>query len=228
MENTEIMTVEPNTQLSSNVFSDPEAFQNLFNIGKMFASSSLVPQAYQGKPMDCAIACDMANRMNVSPMFVMQNLYVVKGKPQWSGQACMSMIKASPLFKSVKPVYTGQKNTDSWGCYISAVRKEDSEEIHGAEVTIKMAKDEKWYSKIDKYGNETSKWQTMPELMLAYRASAFFARVYIPNSLMGCSVEGEAEDIVKAAAPAVPDIFSDPQNEKLMKEALEVFDNVTE
>lgn len=77
MENTEIMTVEQTGQLSTNVFSDPEAFQNLFNIGKMFASSSLVPQAYQGKPMDCAIACDMANRMNVSPMFVMQNLYVV-------------------------------------------------------------------------------------------------------------------------------------------------------
>lgn len=61
MENTEIMTVEQTGQLSTNVFSDPEAFQNLFNIGKMFASSSLVPQAYQGKPMDCAIACDMAN-----------------------------------------------------------------------------------------------------------------------------------------------------------------------
>ena len=63
MENTEIMTVEQTGQLSTNVFSDPEAFQNLFNIGKMFASSSLVPQAYQGKPMDCAIACDMANRI---------------------------------------------------------------------------------------------------------------------------------------------------------------------
>ena len=60
-----------------------------------------------------------------------------------------------------------------------------------------MAKAEGWYSKKDKYGNETSKWQTMPELMLAYRAAAFFARVYIPNALMGCAVEGEAEDIVK-------------------------------
>lgn len=47
MENTGIMAVEQNTQLSSKVFSDPEAFQNLFNIGKMFASSSLVPQAYR-------------------------------------------------------------------------------------------------------------------------------------------------------------------------------------
>ena len=62
MENTELMTVEHN-QLSTSVFSDPESFQKIFDIGKMFASSSLVPQAYQGKPMDCTIAVDMANRM---------------------------------------------------------------------------------------------------------------------------------------------------------------------
>lgn len=225
MDNTEIMTVEHN-QLSTNVFSDPESFQKIFNIGKMFASSSLVPQAYQGKPMDCTIACDMANRMNVSPMFVMQNLYVVKGKPSWSGQACMSMIKASPLFKSVKPVYTGERNTDSWGCYISAIRKEDGEEIHGAEVTIKMAKEEKWYSKKDKYGNETSKWPTMPELMLAYRAAAFFAKVYIPNSLMGCVVEGEAEDISPVPVQAPPDPFAGSKEAQIEREVSEVFDNV--
>ena len=43
---------------------------------------------------------------------------------------------------------------------------------------------------------------------------------------MGCSVEGEAEDVTKSTAPVVPDIFSDPQNEKVMKEASEVFGNV--
>ena len=35
----------------------------------------------------------------------------------------------------------------------------------------------------------------MPEQMLAYRAAAFFARIYIPNALMGVVVEGEVEDI---------------------------------
>ena len=65
-----------------------------------------------------------------------------------------------------------------------------------------MAKAEGWYSKPDKYGNETSKWQTMPEQMLAYRAASFFARVYIPNALMGVSVEGESEDIAKDERPA--------------------------
>ena len=180
---------------ANNPFATPENFQKLFDIGKMFASSELIPQNYQKKPMDCAIAVDIANRMGVSPMFVMQNLNVIKGKPTWSGQACMSMIRASKEFKSSRPVYTGERKTDSWGCYIRAIDTETGEIVNGTEVTIEMAKKEGWYSKPDRYGNETSKWQTMPEQMLAYRAAAFFARVYIPNSLMGMYVEGEPEDM---------------------------------
>ena len=199
-------------------FATLDSFKELYDIGKMFASSSLVPDTYQGKSMDCTIAVDMANRMGVSPMFVMQNLYIVKGKPSWSGQACMSMIRAN--YKDVKPVYTGEKGTDTWGCFIRATDK-DGTVIDGTEVTIAMAKSEKWYSKTDKYGNETSKWQAFPQQMLAYRAAAFFARVYIPNALMGCTVEGEAEDSTKTVLPAAPNPLG--VTEKVMKEAEEQF-----
>lgn len=218
MENTEIAEVKQETEVSTcNAFANTEAFNNLYKMGKMLASSDLVPAAYHNKATDCAIAIDMANRMNVSPMFVMQNLYVVKGKPSWSGQACMSMIKASPLFKEVKPVYTGEKNTDTWGCYVQAIRTSDGETVKGAEVSIKMAKDEGWY------GKPGSKWQTMPELMLAYRAAAFFARVHIPNSLMGCSVEGEVEDMQKQELPAPPNPLSNTRDEEIRKEEEKVF-----
>lgn len=105
----------------------------------------------------------------------------------------MSLIRGSGEYTDVRPVYTGERNTDTWGCYISAVHKATGELVKGTEVTIKMAKDEDWY------GKNGSKWKTMPEQMLAYRAAAFFARVYIPNALMGVMVEGEAEDIATPA-----------------------------
>lgn len=220
MEN-EVMVQQERQEIMS-PFADAENFQSIYNIGKMFASSDLVPSAYRGKPMDCTIAVDMANRMGVSPMMVMQNLYVVKGNPQWSGQACMSLIKGDRHFKNVHPVYTGEKGTDSWGCYISAIKKSTSEEIKGPEVTIATAKAEGWYSKKDKYGKETSKWQTMPELMLAYRAAAFFARIHIPNTLMGCAVEGEIEDIQPAEPPKAVDAFSVP-DQKTIEETEDIF-----
>lgn len=200
----ELVKQESNNELSTGVFSTIENFKEIFDIGKMFASSTLVPQAYQGKPMDCTIAVDMANRMGISPMMVMQNLYVVKGKPSWSGQACNAFVSGSGKFKDIKHVYTGEKNTDTWGCYLQAKRIEDGETVNGVEVTIAMAKAEGWVNK------DGSKWKTMPELMLAYRASAFFARVHIPSALMGIYVEGEVDDIEKPKKVEVPVISFDP------------------
>lgn len=70
----ELIVNETGSELSSGVFTSIKNFKELYDIGKMFALSTVVPQAYQGKPMDCAIAVDMANRMGISPMMVMQNL----------------------------------------------------------------------------------------------------------------------------------------------------------
>ena len=176
-----------------------ESFRESYKLASVFAKSSLVPQQYQGKTEDCAIAVDMAERMGVTPLMVMQNLYVVKGKPSWSGQACMSFIKAK--YGDAEPVYTGQRGTDTRGCFVRA-KKPDGEAIEGAEVTIAMAKKEGWYSK------PGSKWQTMPELMLAYRAAAFFARVYCPEILMGVQVEGEVEDSERPQPQTAPDPFN--------------------
>ena len=180
----------------SSMFGNVATFKEAYVMAQNLAKASLVPQSYQGKPMDCLIAIDIANRMGVSPMVVMQNLWVVRGVPSWSGQACMGIIKSCNRYKDVKYVYTGEKGKDTWGCYVSAKDESSGEEIHGAEVTLDMAKKEGWYEK------SGSKWKTMPELMLSYRAAAFFARQYCPNELMGFKVEGEVED-VKGVTKAV-------------------------
>lgn len=194
----EIKNMEVSTGM--NMYASPEDFNNAYKMASYLSKSTLIPQTYQNKPTDCLIAIDIANRMGVSPMVVMQNLWVVRGVPSWSGQACMGIIRACKRYKNVKLVYTGEKGKDTWGCYVSAVEVSTGEELKGAEVTIDMAKKEGWYSK------SGSKWQTMPELMLSYRASAFFARLYCPNEMMGFRVEGEVEDIAKEEPKKVVDI----------------------
>ena len=219
MDNTEIMTTSQQTAVASkdNIYASTQAFNELFKIGSVMSKTQLVPDNYRNKPEDCTIAIDIANRNGMSPLSVMQNLYVVKGKPTWSGQACIAMLRASKEYEHVKPVMVGERNTDGWGCYFKAIDKSDGEVAKGTLVTIQMAKDEGWYSK------PGSKWPTMPEQMLQYRAAAFFARIYMPNALMGFSVEGEAEDISPVPVQAPPDPFS---NAKVTQEASEVFDNV--
>ena len=173
--------------VSGNVWQDKAAFNQLLRASQMLSQSSLVPQNYQGKPQDCFIAAEMAARMNTSPIFVMQNLYVVKGKPSWAGQACAAMINACGKFRNGKPIYVGQKGTDSRGCYFAAERIEDGEIVEGTEVNMQMAKSEGWTS--------NPKWRNMPEQMLAYRAAAFFARVYCPEALMGLQTYEEVMDV---------------------------------
>lgn len=219
MDSTEIMLTQKGSLPSESIYSSTKAFNELFKIGSVMSKTQLVPDNYRNRPEDCTIAIDIANRNGMSPLSVMQNLYVVKGKPQWSGQACIAMLRASKEFEHVKPVMVGERNTDEWGCYFKAIDKSDGEVVTGTLVTIKMAKDEGWYSK------PGSKWQTMPEQMLQYRAAAFFARIYMPNALMGYKVEGEFEDIAKAPAPVVPDPFAESQS---MKEAEEVFGNAVD
>lgn len=172
-------------------------FASAMRIGQVFAASGLVPTAYAGKPGDCAIAVDMAQRMGVSPLMVMQQLYVVKGKPSWSGQACLSFIRQR--FQDVRVIYTGERGTNNRGCYITA--KDGDTELVGTEITIAMAIEEGWMS--------NKKWKSMPEQMLAYRAGAFFARVHCPEVLMGCHVEGEAEDVASQKAETAPDPFAE-------------------
>ena len=158
-------------------------YRNYYGLAKTLSTAESIPQTYRGKPADIAIAIDMADRMGVSPMMVMQSMYVVKGKPSWSGQACMTFIRAR--YKNVKIHYVGDKNTDDRGCYVTAVDN-DGDTLEGTTVTIKMARAEGWLT--------NPKWKNMPEQMLAYRAAAFFARVHCPDLLMGVQAEGEPED----------------------------------
>jgi hypothetical protein len=183
----ELMSLQSTTGVVANVFLDPESFTQLARVARAFSTTAIVPEAYRGKPEDCMVAIDMANRLGVSPLMVMQNLYVVKGKPSWSGQACMALVQNCGRFRDVRHVYTGTKGSDDRGCYLEAIRISNDEVVTGVEVTMSMAKAEGWIS--------NPKWKNMPELMLAYRAAAFFARVNCPETLMGLHVEGEMEDV---------------------------------
>lgn len=185
-------------QIVANIFGDMQQFENAQRMAKLLSVSDCVPESYKGKLANCTIAIDIANRMDLSPLTVMQNLYIVRGKPSWSGQACRALIQNNGKFKDDDIVYVGTRNTDDWGCYMTAVNIKTGAEVKGPTVTIGMAKKEGWYSKKDKNGNETSKWQTMPELMLAYRAAAFFARVHCPSAMMGFQTTEEIIDVTNA------------------------------
>lgn len=180
--------IMPQAQMYRSMWNDSQMLTQSYNASKYLASSMLVPETYKGHPENCLIALDLANRSGLSPLTVMQNLYIVKGKPAWAGQFAIALVNASRRFaKPLRPVFFGEEGTNTWGCYMETVDL-DGNKVVGAKITIQMAKDEGWVAK------SGSKWLTMPEQMLMYRAGAFFARVHCPDVLYGVQMVEEVKD----------------------------------
>lgn len=169
------------------VFNDKIAFEHAQRVAKMLTTSSLVPKEYQNNIPNIMIALEMANRIGASPLMVMQNLNIIQGRPSWSSQFIISALNSCKRFSPVRFVCEGKD--DEYGCYAWAYDQK-GEKIEGPKVTMKMAAAEGWTTKAG------SKWKTMPELMLRYRAAAFFGRLYAPDVLMGMYSAEETEDII--------------------------------
>ncbi len=177
-------------------------FDLVQRVAKMFSASSLVPETYRGNIPNCVIALEMAQRIGSSPLMTMQNMYIVHGRPAWSSQFLIACLNASGRFSPLRYRETGIKGTDSEGVIAWAKDLLDGETLEGPEVTISMSKKEGWFQK------NGSKWQTMPQLMLRYRAATFFARLYSPELTMGIRTSEEAADSVYADAEAGPAPYS--------------------
>lgn len=163
-------------------------FESMQRIAKLFSKSSIAPKAYQGNVADCFIAVDMAMRMGANPLMVMQNLYIVHGSPAWSAQFLIATFNKSGRFSAIRYEFQGVEGKDDWGCRAVTTELATREKLVGPLITIGLAKKEGWHSK------PGSKWQTMPEQMLRYRAAAWLVRAYAPEIAMGLHTADELED----------------------------------
>lgn len=209
-----------------------QGFELVQRAAKLLASSTLVPAAYRATSEkkdrfgnvtavtvnesaipNCVVALNMAQRMGADALMVMQNLYIVEGRPSWSSQWIIAAINGcgrfSPLRfdikdageKTVERIETfwenNQKQTRNISvkikdkvCIAWAVEKETGTRIESPAVSIEMAVKEGWYTK------NGSKWQTMEEVMLRYRTASFFGKLYAPELLMGLQSVEEVQDFV--------------------------------
>ena len=172
-----------------NLLQNTKALAMINRLADRYANSNMVPDTYRGKPDNCFVALELASRMDVSPVLVMSNLYIVQGKPSWAGQACKALIDGSGKFRDSEYIMTGNKGDSTFGCFLQATRTSTGKLINGTEITLKMAQDEGWSTK------SGSKWKTMPEQMLKYRAASFFARTECPECLMGFQTVEEVQDV---------------------------------
>lgn len=212
------LTVAP-AETTLSVFSGEENFKNAMQMATQLAKSDMIPTIYKNKPENCIIALELSNRLKLSPFLVMQNMYIVQGKPSWSSSFIISCINGSGRFTGPLKFEMDAGRTK---CRAYATEKTSGEKLVGPLITMEMAQAEGWL------GKNGSKWKTMPELMLRYRAAAFFGRLYCPEIINGMLTDDEAEDVRPLDETDVTDVFAEPEtheiNPKLEKLANDFYD----
>lgn len=168
-------------------FATAGGFDLIQRQAKVLAASDLVPKEFKGNMPNCIIGLEIANRIGASPLAVLQNLYIVHGKPGWSSQFIIAAINSTGKFSPLRFEMSGDAANRT--CIAWATDLATGDRLESPLVSMAMAKSEGW---IEKSG---SKWKTMPELMLRYRAATFFGRLYAPEILMGMQTIEEVVDV---------------------------------
>lgn len=167
-------------------FMNKEVFEHGQRVAIMLSKADLVPKQYQNNVGNCVIALNMANRLGADVLMVMQNLYVVHGKPGWSSSFLIATLNMCGKFS---PLRYEEDDLEGGRCRAVATDLKANVQCEGVWVSMEMAKAEGW---IDKNG---SKWKTMPQLMRRYRAAAFFTRQFAPEVSMGLQTQEELIDV---------------------------------
>lgn len=159
---------------------------------------------------NCMIALNKAAILHSDPLTIMQNMSIVYGRPSWSSSFLIGTVNSCGRYTPLKfkfgqngvvdesfKVY--KKGGESSGvrrinmpnttCIAYATEKATGEVLEGAEVSIRLAFEENWIQK------DGSKWLTMPQQMLMYRAAAFWTRAYAPDISQGMYTVEESTDI---------------------------------
>lgn len=167
------------------------AFALAIRKARAITSSTLVPENYRGENnlANAMIALEVAERIGAAPLLVMQNLYVVHGRPGWSSTFLIATVNGCGRFTPLRFEVQGtDPEKDDYRVRAVARDRESDEVLNGTWITWKMVKAEGWEKKTG------SKWKTMPEQMFMYRAAAFWTRMYAPELSLGIHTADEVND----------------------------------
>ena len=175
------------TDFSLGIFGTSDNFIMAGQMAKALSQSTIVPKEYQGNEANCMVAIEIATRLRTSPLMVMQNLNVIQGRPSWAAQFLIATVNGSGKYDMELQF---DEKTDEKGkpfsCQCWTERK--GRKVTGITIDMDMANAEGWVQK------NGSKWKTMPQVMLRYRAASFFSRMNCPELTLGFYTKDEVID----------------------------------
>lgn len=175
------------TDFSLGIFGTSDNFIMAGQMAKALAQSTIVPKEYQGNDANAMVAIEIANRLRTSPLMVMQNLNVIQGRPSWSAQFLIAMVNGSGRY-DIELQFDETLDSEGKPFACQCWTTKNGRKVTGIRVDMDMARAEGWV------GKNGSKWKTMPQVMLRYRAASFFVRMNCPELALGYYTKEEVID----------------------------------
>lgn len=179
------------TTVSQDMF---EVMEKAYKFSQIMAKSDIIPAHYRGKPENVFVAIQTAYRMNLDPMLVMQNTFVVSGKLGMNSSFAIALANSSKLFDGgIRYRVVGEGDKLEITAY--AILKSNNEEISYT-IGMREAIAENW--------TKNPKYKSLPELMLRYRAATLLIRTHVPEVINGMHMVEEIEDVLAAKEVSTP------------------------
>ncbi|KKN36574.1 hypothetical protein LCGC14_0772440 [marine sediment metagenome] len=170
----------------------------IYRLGELYSRSCMVPDAFRGKPADCAIGVQLAMRWGIDPFMLFQKMYVVHGKPSIESQLAIALANAAGVFTTrIAYRMEGTVDSDDRRC-VAYATMDDTNQVVEEMVSVAIAKKMGWWAKKD------SLWPKMTDLMLKYRAAMWLIRTNAPEVLMGFLSKEEAVDVAAGRVSDTP------------------------
>lgn len=177
--------------------------------------STVIPEELRGNTTALVEIAKMAEHRNLPFLHLVNNILFIEGKMGWKSTYIISCInKAKDRFSTPLNYKTvGKEGDDSYGkrAYCYDIK---GNLVEGPTVTLKIAKEAGWTNKVN------SSWNTLPELMLSYRAATFFGRLFCPDVLDGIYTVEELVDIYSSSG-ILPDDAIDKKIVEVIEKASE-------
>ena len=187
---------------TSNTLDMFDALEKAYRVADLMSKSDIIPTHFRGKPANIFIVLNTAYRINLDPMLVMQNTFVISGKLGMTAAFAISLANRSGLFShGIRYRTTGKGNDLAVTAYTNLTGT--GEEISYT-ITMKEAIAEGW--------TKNPKYQSLPELMLRYRAATFLIRTHSPEVINGMHAVEELEDVKVSTRDVTPEYNKDIEN----------------
>lgn len=202
-----VVNSEPTRYVS--IFEDPDAYAAKFKMAEALSHTQFVPEAFRGKAEDCLVALDMAARLDLNPLAVFPDIYVIDNRASFSSKFLIALVNRSGRFSRIKfeegvdgevevtfsgwGEQRGQRKTwkekvPNYWAKASFTELASGEVFTSPKVDMVFADKNGWVQK------SGSKWQTMPEIMCRYRSASILIKSVCPEIVMGMEWADDLQD----------------------------------